>query len=116
MPPVAALIAGLSLSSILTSIAISFVGNFVIGAISQALGGQDQATAGVQPQTITVKQALMPWKVVYGRARVGGAWVYIHTTGNPTIGQNSALMGAIVLACHQCYAIDSIYFGDEEVK
>src|SRR5215469_4741895 len=116
MPPVAALVAGISLTTVLTSMAISFVGNFVIAAISQALGGTDQPAAGVQPQTITLKQALAPWKVIYGRARVGGAWAYIHTTGNPVIGQNSALMGAIVLACHQCEAIEKIYFGDEEVK
>ena len=75
-----------------------------------------KAAAGVQSQTTTVKQALVSWKVIYGRARVGGAWVYIHTTGNPVIGQNSALMGAIVLACHECDAIEKIYFGDVEVK
>ena len=102
---VAPIIAGISLASITASIAISFVGNFVIGAISQALGGNKQSDAGVQPQTITMKQALVPWKAIYGRARVGGAWVYIHATGNPVIGQNSALMGAIVLACHKCAAI-----------
>ena len=118
MPPVIAAVAAISLTSVLTSIAVSVVSAVVIGALSQALAGGDQpkAAAGVQSQTTTIKQALVSWKVIYGRARVGGAWVYIHTTGNPVIGQNSALMGAIVLACHECDAIEKIYFGDVEVK
>jgi hypothetical protein len=115
MPPVIAIVAGISLTSILTSIAISVVSDLVIMGVSQLLGGNNQPAASVQPQTITVKEPLAPWKVIYGRARVGGAWVYIHTTGNPVIGENSALMGAIVLACHQCDAIEKIFFGDQEV-
>lgn len=116
MPPVAGLLAGISVIGVLEAAAVSFVGSIVIGGLSQLLGGTDQAPASVQPQTITLKQPLVPWKVIYGRARVGGAWIYIHTTGNPVIGQNSALMGVIVLACHPCDAIEKIYFGDEEVK
>src|SRR5215469_11837634 len=116
MPIALPIIGTITLAGFLESAAISFISTFVIGGLTQLLGGQAQPDAGVQPQTITLKQALVPWKVIYGRARVGGAWVYIHTTGNPTIGQNSALMGAIVLACHQCANIEKIYFGDEEVK
>ena len=55
MPPVIAAVAAISLTSVLTSIAISVVGSFVIAALSQALGGGDQskAAAGVQSQTTT---------------------------------------------------------------
>lgn len=116
MPPVAALIAGISLTAVLESVAISLVTSLVIGGLEMLVaGGGKTPPSGVQSQTPTLKQPLVSWRAIYGRARVGGAWVYIHTTGNPVIGQNSALMGAIVLACHQCDAIEKIYLGDEEV-
>ena len=58
MPPVIAAVAAISLTSVLTSVAISVVGSLVIMALSQALGGDNQskAAAGVQSQTTTVKQ------------------------------------------------------------
>jgi hypothetical protein len=120
MPPVIAAISAITLADVLgavASIAVSFVGNFVIGALTQAIGGDKGATStGTESHTITVKQPLAPWMAVYGRTRVGGVYVYIHTTG-PIGGdyQNARLMGAIVLACHQCDAIEKIYFGDEEI-
>ena len=117
MPPVIAAVAAISLTSVLTSVAISVVGSLVIMALSQALGGENQskAAAGVQSQTTTVKQPLVPWKVIYGRARVGGAWVYIHTTGNPTSARIRA-HGRDRSSLHEVDAIEKIYFGDVEVS
>ena len=120
MPPVIAAVAAISLTSVLTSIAISVVGSFVIAALSQAIGGGDQskAAAGVQSQTTTLKQPLVSWKVNPWpgprRRRLG---LHSATTGNPATGQTSALM-----RCHRCWpvdevdAIEKIYFGDVEVK
>ena len=86
-------------------------------ALSQTLGGDNQwkAAAGVRSR-LDGQATARPLESDLRRARVGGAWVYIHTTGNPVIGQNSALIGMIVLACHEVDAIEEIYFGDVEVK
>src|SRR6185369_2318734 len=123
MPPVGAAIAAITLTQVLTAVAttvVSFAASFVISAVSQSLsGGADAASTSTDSHTITLKQPLAPWQAIYGRTRVGGTFVYIHTSGPVSGGDqtyaNAQMTGAIVLACHQCDAIEAIYFGDEEI-
>jgi hypothetical protein len=123
MPPLIAAISAITIGEVLSAvatIAISVAGQFVISALTQAIGGSSTtADTSQDSHTITLKQPLAPWQAVYGRTRVGGVYVYIHTTGPISGGdqsyQNAQLMAAIVLTCHQVDAIEKVYFGDEEI-
>lgn len=123
MPPVAAAIAAITISEIVGAVAtavISFAATYAISALTQSLSGSGTAaTTATDAHTITLKQPLAPWQAIYGRTRVGGTYVYIHTSGpvsaNDQTYANAQMTGAIVLACHQCDAIEKIYFGDEEI-
>lgn len=111
MPVIAAALPGL-LISFLTNAIVSFVGNFILGAITNALSKKPQAlTPTLRDRTVTVRQPITAWQVIYGEARVGGAYVFIHTTGS----SNDTLHAIIVLACHECESVETIYFGSDEV-
>lgn len=111
MPILAAALPGLLLTFLENAI-ISFVGNFIIGAITNALTKKPEAfTPTLKDRTVTVRQPITTWSIIYGQARVGGAYVFIHTTGDG----NKVLHAVIVLACHACAEIGTIYFGSDEV-
>jgi Putative phage tail protein len=122
MPPIGAAIAAITVAEIVSavaSVAIGIAANFIIGALTQSLTGADTATTATASHVGTLKQPLVQWQGIYGRTRIGGAFVYIHTSGpiSPTdqTYANAQMTGAIVLACHQVDAIEKIYFGDEEI-
>ena len=50
------------------------------------------------------RNPIAPWNVVYGRARVGGAMVYINSFG----GNDKYIDFVIVLACHPCANVDQL--------
>ena len=61
MPPVAAVIGAITISSILASVAtaaISFAATYVIGALTQSNSGQDSAATATDAHTVTLKQPL----------------------------------------------------------
>ena len=65
-------------------------------------------TFAPQDRSVSVRQPITAWRVIYGRARVGGAITFMQSTDN-----NTNLHLVITLAGHEVHAIDDIYFGDE---
>jgi hypothetical protein len=56
----------------------------------------------------TIKQPVAPRRVIYGRTRVGGVYGLLHTRNN-----NQYLFVTIMLAGHECEAIDEVWFNEE---
>lgn len=89
----------------------TFVATLVLGGVSYALTPKPKAPdLAFRDRTLTVRQPTAPWRVIYGRTRVGGTYALVHTTNN-----NSYLHLVIVLAGHECAEIGDIYFDDEVI-
>lgn len=95
----------------------AFVGSLVMSGLSAALRpdapSQDGGPApnlSSGSRTVTVRQAISSWRVIYGTDRVGGVVTYKKVTDG-----NSRYHMVLTLAGHVCEAIDDIWFGDEVV-
>lgn len=106
------LIGSISLTSVATSIAGSFVSSLVLGGISRALSpkAKQQSVAGLAARTVSVRQPASPRQWIYGRARVGGTFVWMHARDQA--GGDKFLHLAVVLAGHECDAIEEVWFDD----
>jgi hypothetical protein len=58
--------------------------------------------------TITIRDPVMPREIIYGRRRKGGTVAFVRESDS-----NSILHLVIVLAGHECEAIDEIYFNGD---
>src|SRR6516225_6435611 len=69
--------------------------------LSQPAGGLGQAS----------RNPVMPWNVVYGRAKVGGTLVYINSSGD----NDKYLDLVLVLASHRCAGVDALLFDNKRI-
>src|SRR6185312_1355603 len=58
-------------------------------------------------RTITVKQPVSPWQIIYGSARVGGTVFFLER-------DSADVWLGVVWAAHECKAIDSVYTDDTQ--
>lgn len=81
-------------------------------ALRPDMPSQDQSAPSLTSsgRTVTVRQPITPWKLIYGRTRTGGAITYKKVTSGKTYYHL-----IITLAGHVCEEIEAIYFNDEEV-
>ena len=95
-------------------VATSGLTAFAIGAglslISRALMPKPDFGAMMQGVTGTVREPTASRKVIYGKARVGGAVVFIANSN-----QNKELYLVICFACHEIEGFEAVYFNDEKV-
>lgn len=63
-------------------------------------------------RTVTVRQAISPWQIIYGETRVGGSITHIESVRS---GDTDTLHMVITFAGHVCSSIEAVYFDDEEV-
>lgn len=64
--------------------------------------------AGLKDREVTIRSAIAPRRVVYGRDRISGPIVYALSAGD--LQQHLHLV--VALAAHECDAIETIYFND----
>ncbi len=69
------------------------------------------ASVGARDLTLMVRKSVVSRRIVYGRARVGGIWTYVETTGV----SNEFLHLVLSLCEGPIESIESIYFNDEVV-
>ena len=67
--------------------------------------------ANLKDREITIRSAVAPRRVIYGRDKVSGPLIYAQSTGDK--GQYLHLV--IALATHECDAIEEIWFNDEKL-
>ena len=92
--------------------ALAFVPGYVQGmwalgmaGIASEAGAIAEALSSNRSNDITIRQPASPRGLVYGIRRVGGVLIYNRTTGS----KSSYLNQVIVLATHECYAIENLY-------
>lgn len=88
---------------------------FAIGAglsvVSRALMPTPSLGAQMQGNSVTVREPAVSRKIIYGRARVGGAIVYIDSTGT----DNEYLHLVIAVAGHAIDGFEQVWFNDTKV-
>lgn len=93
----------------------AFASSLVMSGLSAALrpdAPSSQASSITSnARTVTTRQAISPWRIIYGRARVGGVITYKRVDGD-----HSWYRMVITFAGHPCEAIEEIYFNDELVE
>lgn len=95
----------------------AFASSLVMSGLSAALrpdapeqsSGAASITSGAR--TVTLRQPIMSWRVIYGRTRVGGGVTYKKVTGT-----HNTYHLVLTLACHPCEEIEAIYFGEDELS
>lgn len=67
--------------------------------------------ASLKDREVTIRSAVAPRRVIYGRDKVSGPLVYAQSTGD----KGQFLHLVIALAAHECDAIEQIWFNDEQL-
>ncbi len=70
-------------------------------------------SARIEGRDITIREAVAPCEIVYGRSRKGGVIVFMHSRQTPGSETLNELHLIIVLASHQVAGIGGIYFDGE---
>lgn len=90
------------------SMAISYAVNSLLKPSSSARARGDGTQQPIIDNKINVRQPTAPRQVIYGEARVGGVFGFMHTTGN-----NKYLHVVILMAGHEVFKFSQIWIGDE---
>jgi hypothetical protein len=92
----------------------SLIGGYLIMAgVGTTLGSIGTLLQPTPPGGLSTaaRNPIMPWNVVYGRAKVGGTIVYFNEHGD----DDKYLDIVIVIASHRCQAVDSLLFDNQRV-
>lgn len=73
---------------------------------------KDAASA---PRDVTIRSAVEPARIIYGKARTSGPVVYTNTQPTPGTNDNSTLWTAISLANHECESIEEIWLDGDQI-
>ncbi len=94
---------------------MAIAGAFALGAglsiVSRALMPTPSMGANMQGNSVTVREPAVSRKIIYGRARVGGAIVYIDSTGT----DNEYLHLVVAVAGHAIDGFEEVWFNDTKV-
>jgi hypothetical protein len=102
---------GIEVTAILAYAAGALVSGYVAGALYKPKKASAQDT---RPTTLTIRQAVAPWQVIYGQMRVGGIITYMEVSSYGGA-SNNILNIVITLAGHAVDSIGEIWFNDEIV-
>lgn len=106
---------GSTMASVLGAVAamaISYMGSALMGGGGDKGGDQAPAlTSDAESRTQMVRQAITPWRTIYGRVKVSGPITFLHSNGS----NNNKAHLLLTLACHEIDGHEEVYFGDELV-
>ncbi len=94
---------------------MAIAGAFALGAglsiVSRALMPTPSMGANMQGNSVTVREPAVSRKIIYGRARVGGAIVYLDSTGT----DNEYLHLVVAVAGHAIDGFEEVWFNDTKI-
>ncbi len=107
--------AGLTVFGLAATTLAGFTAAFALGAglsiVSRALMPTPSMGAQMQGNSVTVREPAVSRKIIYGRARVGGAIVYLDSTGT----DNEYLHLVVAVAGHAIDGFEEVWFNDTKV-
>ncbi len=105
LAPIITAIAKFAAINFLTNMVVQLGISLLLSVAAQALMPKPK----LMDRTVTVRAAVVPRDMVYGRARKGGVIVFLHSSG----GKNQFLHLVIVLAAHRVQSIGAVWFDGE---
>jgi ribosomal protein S17 len=103
--------AGLAAGTAGAFFAKAFVTNLVLGGLAKALTKKPTSPSLTQrDQIVSVRQAVGPHQIIYGRIRVGGTIVFLESTND-----NKFLHVVVAIAGHNINQFEKFYFNEEEI-
>lgn len=91
---------------------ITFSGNALLGATPKTASTTSSLPTGPKGRSVTVRQAIAAWPVIYGAIRTGGVITFIGTSGT----NNEFLHLVITLCGHSVKQIGTMYFDGVAVE
>lgn len=99
-----------AVSYIVASVSVSTLIKVGLALATQFLGSKPKTGAtGRKDVTLMVRESAFPRREIYGRARVGGIWIYADTTGS----ENNNLYLALGICDGPIDGVEAIMFGEE---
>jgi hypothetical protein len=118
MPPVVAAVSSAVAWYGAQALAVQFVVRVAVGfaisaVASKLLVKQPGSTSVVSDpgRQESIRQALSPWRTIYGETLTGGVIVYVETHGT----KNKQLSVLTARAAHEIAGFEELYFGDERL-
>ena len=105
LAPIIASISAFAATSFLANMVVQLGISLLLSVAARALMPKPKLT----DRTVTVREAVAPRDMVYGRARKGGVIVFLHSSG----AKNEFLHLVIVLASHRVKSIGAVFFDGE---
>jgi hypothetical protein len=87
---------------------------FILSAVARSLAPKPKRT-GLTGRQDMIRQPVVARRTIYGRQMVSGPIVFAHTHGTSGKDKNAYLNFIVVLAAHECEAIEEIWFNDIKV-
>jgi len=103
--------AAIAIGNVVAYGALAIGASALLGALSKKPKPTASFSQSQRDRTVTVRESINPRRVIYGEARVGGTYCFIHTTGS----SNEYIHLVIALAGHRVNQIGTMYFDGEEV-
>lgn len=96
----------------ITGALLAGASSLALSALSGAFNPVKKPKAPATGISFNVRQAAAPWRVIYGRSRIGGVYSFMATTGGTN---NKKLHMVITMAGHRIAAFERWWLDEEEI-
>jgi hypothetical protein len=101
-------VAAISTAAALTDLAM-------VAAYQNKKANDARKDAARAPRDVTIRSAVEPARIIYGKARTSGPVVYTNTVLTTGTSDNSTLWTVISLANHECQSIEEIWLDGDQI-
>lgn len=101
-------VAAISTAAALTDLAM-------VAAYQNKKANDARKDAAKAPRDVTIRSAVEPARIIYGKARTSGPVVYTNTVLTAGTSDNSTLWTVISLANHECQSIEEIWLDGDQI-
>ena len=100
-------------AGVITAVALGVAGTAISNMVMDLTSPDSPDTPDTQKfgTSVTVRDPASTHKIVYGRTRVGGAIIYLDSTGT----DNEYNHIVMLVACHEIDGFEEVWFNDEKV-
>jgi hypothetical protein len=102
-------------AAVLATTAAAVVDLAITSSYQKKKAADAQKDAASAPRDVTVRSAIEPARIIYGKARTSGPVVYTNTQPTPGTNDNSTLWTAISLANHECASIEEVWLDGDQI-
>lgn len=92
---------------ITAGVMLNYNSGLILAGVNMIISAAESTpTAELTGRDLDIRSPIAPWKIIYGKQRVGGTYAFLHETGFT----NEYLNVVFIVAGHEVEAIDQLYF------